>query len=308
MRIHVTYLLLACTATTLGAQRPSGATTKPGVGVPSPVASYVVEVSTFTMSPAQPRAGDQVTFQLVLRNTGATTASVPWFIGLQGGGQLVGQGTVNNLTPGSTQTVTASWRAVAGAQAALGSVSPPGVATTLNAAPAAARVRDLVFTVPQVLASTAAPPGAPEVRLIEWDRVRVAGGNFADGRQGPCNTRLGPETAGPRAGEVIVELDCSVWQKLGSSPVITPNGQGARMNPVFFDNFALKNGWRVKSFNVTKLDQNCPNASAWQVPASPPLSGTSPKVQLALWANVGCTLRLATRLEIEGPRGTNPYQ
>lgn len=308
MRLQHVLLVLVSTAATAGAQRPPGSQVKGAVPVPSPVASYAVEVTTFTMTPAQPRAGDQVTFQLSLKNTGTTSATVPWLIGLQGGGTMVGQGTVSNLAPGSLQTVTASWRATAGAQSALGTVSPPGVSTTLNAAPATARARSLDFTVAQVSASTTAPAGALVTQLIDWERVRVAGGRFADGRQGPCTTRLGPETAGSRVGEVIVEIDCNVYQKLGASPVVTPNAQGGRMNAVFFDQFALKNGWRIKSFNVARLDQNCPNASGWQVPTSPSIGSSTPKVQLALWTNAGCALRVAARLEIEGPNGTNPYQ
>jgi hypothetical protein len=295
-------------ATNALAQRPPGSQVKAGAPLPSPVPSYTAEVTAFTMHPAQPRAGDQVTFQLTLKNTGTTEATFPWFVGLQGGAVLVGQGTLSKLPPGSTQMVTATWRATAGPQDAIGTVSPPGVATQLNAAPQAARMRTLVFTVAQGSASSAAPAGALATQLIDWDKVRVAGGTFADGRQGPCQTRLGPITAGARVGEVQVELDCNVWQKQGNTPVVTPNAQGGRMHPVFFDQFGLKNGWRVKSFNVVRTAQNCPNASGWQVPTSPPLGGGNPKVQLALWANLNCVVALAARLEIEGPAGTNPYQ
>ena len=294
MRLH---LMLACAlATAAHAQRPPGSQVKPTVPVPSPVASYTVEVTAFTMTPAQPRQGDQVTFQLTLRNTGSTPASVPWLIALQGGAQMVGQGTVGTLSAGSTQTLTATWRALGGTHDALGTVSPPGVGTSLNAAPASARARSLAFTVAQSSASTT-PSGALVAQLIDWNRVRVAGGTFADGLQGACISRLGPASSGPQLGEVVASLDC-----------VTPAAQGGRMNPVFFDQFALRNGWRVKSFNVVKLTQTCPNASGWQVPVSPARGSVTPRVQLAMWGNAGCYLVVAARLEIEGPSGTDPYQ
>ncbi|MBK8647565.1 MAG: hypothetical protein IPN16_13670 [Gemmatimonadetes bacterium] len=136
----------------LAAQRPGGAQT---AKVPSPVASYQVEVQSFTMTPAQPRAGDNVTFQLTLRNSGTTAPSaVPWLIALQGGAQMVGQGTTGAFAAGATQTVTATWRAVAGSHAALGTVAPPGVSTMLNAALPRPRRRTFSSTSP------ACPPPA----------------------------------------------------------------------------------------------------------------------------------------------------
>ncbi|MBK6457554.1 MAG: hypothetical protein IPF87_15985 [Gemmatimonadetes bacterium] len=288
----------------LAAQRPGGAQAGK---VPSPVASYQVEVQSFTMTPAQPRAGDNVTFQLTLRNSGTTAPSaVPWLIALQGGAQMVGQGTTGAFAAGATQTVTATWRAVAGSHAALGTVAPPGISTALNAALPSAKAKDLLFNVASVSASSvgSSSNGPVTQQLLDWNKARVAGARFADGKaQAACRALLTGADTDPYRGTnmvlhgvrglVVAHLQC-----------MTP--LGGRMNPEFFD-FTLRNGWRVKSFDISQPQSN-PQQNGWQVLVRPTLGSDRPYTKLAMWANGVSALTLTVEIWIEGPAGTDPYQ
>jgi len=98
----------------------------------------------------------------------------------------VGQGTTGVFAAGATQTVTATWRAVAGSHAALGTVAPPGVNTALNSAPPTAKAKDLPFSVASASASIVASggPGPVTQQLLDWNKARVAGARYATGVYG----------------------------------------------------------------------------------------------------------------------------
>jgi hypothetical protein len=240
--------------------------------------------------------GQAVTFRFKLKNTGTTVpTSIPW--ALQVDGNTISAGNAPGLKAGDSWESSKGWTATPGQHVVRFVVDPVGTGG-VSGAPAANRSRQIGYAV-------AALP-ATEVRLIDWDAAKAAGMTYADGLQAPtmCNAWLMPianasytDPAGTsyaaHVGAIHLGLSCSVT--------------GGRMNATVFDNLQLRNGWRVKDVQVTRMYQTA--GSDWKYNATPPAPGSDrPKVNIGLWANMQHMINLVLRVEIEGPRGTNPYR
>lgn len=283
MRSTMVALVVLAAGQTVQAQRPAGMEAKVGTAATAPIALEVVSI---TANPATPLPGVDVTFTMTIRNAGTgTVLQVPWLIGLQGGNQPLGQGSVVNLAPGSTRTVTATWRSVAGSHAVLGAIDPRSTFT--NTAPAASRAKDLTVNVPQV-SGQAAGGTAPalETRVLQMDPARQAGATFADGGPIACVTEL-------KAGSTT-----------STTMLIRCPTVGGRVRMTAFDGFTLKGGWVVKSVRVTGLsDAN----GGWSWVERPQEGSNRPKAVLGIWSNPVHYFRGALTIEIQGPAGTDPY-
>jgi len=259
---------------------------KVGTAATAPIALEVVSI---TANPATPLPGVDVTFTMTIRNAGTGTVfQVPWLIGLQGGNQPLGQGSVVNLAPGSTRTVTATWRSVAGSHAVLGAIDPRSTFT--NTAPAASRAKDLTVNVPQVsgqVAGGTAP--ALETRVLSMAAARQAGATFADGGPAACVTEL-------KAGGYVVAGSAGMLLRCVAA--------GSRVRMTAFDGFTLKNGWVVKSVRVTGQNDN---NRGWSWVERPQEGSNRPKSVVGIWANGAAYFRGDLIIEIEGPAGTDPY-
>ena len=108
-----------------------------------------VEITNFSISPAQPTAGDSVTVTLTIKNTGTgAVAKVPWSIHRATGNQtLASTPDITGLQPGQSVTKTATWQAQAGQQVLQGYVDPTGKALK-NTAPVTSQIRELTLNVP----------------------------------------------------------------------------------------------------------------------------------------------------------------
>ncbi|MDX2056714.1 MAG: CARDB domain-containing protein [Gemmatimonadales bacterium] len=285
MRSTMVTLVVLAAGQTVQAQRPAGMEAKVGTAAPAPIALEVVSI---TANPAAPLPGVDVTFTMTIRNAGTgTVLQVPWLIGLQGGNQPLGQGSVVNLAPGSTRTVTATWRSVAGSHAVLGAIDPRSTFT--NTAPAASRAKDLTVNVPQVsgqVAGGTAP--ALETQVLHMDPARQAGASFADGGPMACVTELKASSSASSTAGLL--LRC---------PTV-----GGRVRMTAFDGFTLKNGWVVKSVRV--VGPNDGNRG-WSWVERPQEGSNRPKAVLGLWSNPVHYFRGGLTIEIQGPAGTDPY-
>jgi hypothetical protein len=81
--------------------------------------------------------------------------------------------------------------------------------------------------------------------------------------------------------------------------------QGAKANFEAFTNFNLKNGWKVKSYEILN-PKTADGSWNWVVP--PNNGSPNPYSKLHLWVNAGVKVSLKLKILIEGPEGTNPYQ
>ncbi len=74
--------------------------------------------------------------------------------------------------------------------------------------------------------------------------------------------------------------------------------------------FNLKNGWKVKSYEIAGPTRAGIGAgSDWRWVSTPPPAGsTTPYVKWHLWANGGSSITVGIKIIIEGPEGTDPYQ
>jgi len=260
---------------------------KVGTAATAPIALEVVSI---TANPATPLPGVDVTFTMTIRNAGTgTVLQVPWLIGLQGGNQPLGQGSVVNLAPGSTRTVTATWRSVAGSHAVVAAIDPRSTFT--NTAPAASRAKDLTVNVPQV-SGQAAGGTAPalETRVLSMGAARQAGATFADGGPVACMTEL-------RSKGYIVET-------VSAGMLLRCLGAGSRVRMTAFDGFTLKNGWVVKKVIVAGLNDG---NRGWSWVERPQEGSNRPKSVVGIWANGANYFRGDLIIEIEGPAGTDPY-
>lgn len=262
---------------------------------PTFTVQHVIEVADLQATPLPATQGQAVTFRFKLKNTGTTvTTGVPW--ALEVNGVAIGNGTSPGLKPGDGWEATKGWTAVPGAHTVRFVVDPLG---TGGASGAAAPLRSR-----QLGISVAALP-ATEVRLIDWDAAKQVGMTYANGLQQPstCNSWTEPiNHAGYGANNSYGNEGRIGWIHVGIACAAT----GGRMNATVFDNLQLRNGWRVKSVSVERTYQY---GGDWQYTSTPPGPGADrPRVTLGLWAQAVGSVHLAVKVEIEGPRGTNPYR
>jgi len=218
---------------------------------------------------------------------------------------------VNNLGPGATQSVAARVNFAAGVREYVARVDPDD---TLHE-PIVQRANNekrLRINISQPVPAQAAAAPAKETQLLDFDKAKRAGARFAGSANAPlCEIVIldanAPGPAGlpgrPAAG-VFFNLRC------GLSPT------GARSDPEAFTSFRLKNGWKVKSFDVTGVrrlvspgERPAGEQDAnWQWTKTPTVGTDDPSSKLHLWTNANRAMQLFVKVEIEGPAGTNPYQ
>ena len=213
--------------------------------------------------------------------------------------------TVVNLAPGATQSASQNVNVAPGVREYFARVD---VDDTLHE-PIVQRANNekrLRITIPQASGQQAPPPGsAPpkETQLLDYDKAKRSGAQFGISLEGasPCRHREmdvnapGVEGPGGRpAAGVWLDLYC---QGLPS---------GARANAEAFANFHLKNGWKVKSYDVVAVQKS--GGADWNWSRNPVVGTDDPFSKVHLWADANGIIRLCVKIEIEGPAGTNPYQ
>jgi hypothetical protein len=259
---------------------------------------HVIEAADLQASPMGVMAGEAVTFRFKLKNTGTTTAaSIPW--ALEVNGVAIGAGLAPGLKAGESWESSKGWSATAGSHTVRLVVDPAGTASA-SGAPVAARSKQLAYVV--------AGLPALEVRQIDWDAARSAGMTSAHGLVNPtaCQGMLLPVgSAAYRSNLSNVSFSGYVgWVHV---MLQCPLPTGARMLPVVYDNLVLRNGWHVKDVRIVELSRY--GTATWQYVGGPPATGSDrPRTAFSVWANAGGAIEFVVRMDIEGPRGTNPYR
>jgi len=173
--------------------------------------------------------------------------------------------------------------------------------------------KDFPVNVPQMSADAAAPPGtAPPLTtlLLDFEKAKEAGAQFSHNVEsgGPCpeigvfdvnssaSAGIGLDDSRKPASGVLFSIVC---QFIAPSPV------GARATPEAFTNFRLKNGWKVKDYDI--VDQKKFNGD-WQWRQTPQKGTADPSMRMHLWVNPGGNAIAVVRIIIEGPVGTDPYK
>jgi len=272
---------------------------------PAVALQHVVEAADLQMSPVSATEGQPVRFRMKVKNTGATIAPmVPWRLEVDG--QEIGGAVLRDLKAGESREFTKDWTARPGARVIRFSIDPNGTASVWGA-PAAQRAR-------QLSTSVAALP-ATEVRLIDWDAAKAVGMTYSDGLQRPanCEAYVQPITSPSYRAGVPISVAADFSRHVGSIHVgLSCVYMGGRMNAVVFDNLQLRNGWTVKQVTIQTVSQSRGNGlprADWQYTTPPPMGGADrPRVAIGIWGEVGGYLALALKVEIEGPRGTDPYR
>lgn len=270
---------------------------------PTATLQHVVEAADLQMSPVSATEGQPVRFRMKVKNTGATIAPmVPWRLEVDG--QEIGGAVLRDLKAGESREFTKDWTARPGARVIRFSIDPNGTASVWGA-PAAQRIR-------QISTSVAALP-ATEVRLIDWDAAKAVGMTYSDGLQRPtdCSAYVQPIPNATYQARTPINADVDFsrhvgWIHVGLACLYT----GGRMNAVVFDNLQLRNGWKVKQVTLQVLSQSRGQPSAdWQYTSPPPSPGSDrPRVAIGIWGNATSLMFLVLKVEIEGPRGTDPYR
>jgi hypothetical protein len=203
--------------------------------------------------------------------------------------------TVNNLAPGASQTVGAHVNVGPGTREYFARVDPDDILHE----PIVQRANNesrLKLTIPQALGQQA--PAAPqkETQLLDYDKAKRAGAQFG--------ASLEPSSSSPASTLCIVQQQQAPG--VGVSFSLQCTYTGGRSNPEAYVNFRLKNGWKVKSYdvlNVTKF-----GSADWQWTRTPVIGSDDASSKVHLWADPLGQLFLSVKIEIEGPAGTNPYQ
>jgi hypothetical protein len=87
------------------------------------------------------------------------------------------------------------------------------------------------------------------------------------------------------------------------------NAAGGKADFESFGGLTLKNGWKVKSYEVVRGTGNNDGEGVkkgWEWKSAPP-SGTNPSFKLHLWADGGYKIYIGVKVTIEGPQGTTPF-
>jgi hypothetical protein len=217
--------------------------------------------------------------------------------------------TVNNLAPGASQTVGAHVNVGPGVREYFARVDPDDILHE----PIVQRANNesrLKLTIPQASRDQAPPPGSTppkETQLLDYQKAKLNGAQFADGFEGPtnCSNRAQLDVNGPdqfaQCGE-FPRPPAGVQFQMGCGAALT----GGRATPEAFTNFHLKNGWRVKSYEVVGVVKS--NGADWQWRKTPSVGTDDPSMTMHVWANVREQVCNTVKVTIEGPAGTNPYQ
>jgi hypothetical protein len=255
-----------------------------------------IEVTAFSLNPTEARAGQSVTATMTIKNkcpNGTADLNVPWKLYLDD--QVIKTGT-SKISAGSSADVTASWTAVGGSHHFYGEADPRNEKIREN------NTRpDVVIDVPQSSVSPATTQ--LETQVLNYQKAKLAGAQFWHGVAGytlctPIGqfdpAEFGESVAG---NSVVFDITCSYG-------VLT----GARANPEAFQNFTLKNGWKIKSIEITPEYRRGLGHGEWQWTTRPSRGSDNPYVQMHLVAEDRHSVQIYIKITIEGPAGTDPYQ
>jgi hypothetical protein len=242
-----------------------------------------IAVAAFSVSPNQGVVGgNQVTAQMTITNLCKTcgTLNIPWEITVDGA--AITSGTVG-LAAGASTTVNKGWTAIAGSHTFSGSIDKSnslGDGTTSNNVATPFSMSVACKTVTQVL---------------DINRAKSAGANFLNNiSSGVFCEEIGvfANAAGAQPNTIIFHALCV------SSP-------GASATPEAFLSFKLKNGWKVKSYNIL-FDKR--QAGEWKFLSPPQIGTDNPyvKVQLSV-ATLNANVEAQFDVTIEGLECTSPY-
>lgn len=275
---------LACCASNVAAQDTAP---RPGSLVrstpPACSAQDKVEVASFTLSPAQPTLGQAVTVRLKIKSkcpSGTADLRVPWEI--RKNSTIISSGT-ETLPSGISKDVTTDWTAVAGTNNFHGNlmITDGGANNTSN---------DVTVTL--------SPPMVSQV--LSHVSAKNVGANFSANKvdTNPCDL----VTSGGQAGSYGEEMVFNRLTCLGHLA-------GGKADVEGYLGFTLKNGWRVKSYEIIRsaAPYNEGTGKGWSWLSAPP-TGTSPYFKFRLWADGNYAIAIRVKVFIEGPEGTNPYQ
>jgi hypothetical protein len=215
--------------------------------------------------------------------------------------------TVNNLAVGVPQSVGAPVNIGPGEREYTAKVDPDNTLKEPTPQQRANNEMRLKLTIPQVSGQQAPPAGSTppkETQLLDYDKAKRSGAQFAASLEGPSTCLVDQKDANDaslsdRSGRPA----SGVWFRLFCSFTVT----GARTNPEAFTNFHLKNGWKVKSYDVVGI-RKVGDSEDWQWTKTPSIGSDDPSSKLHMWADANRSIELFVKVEIEGPAGTNPYQ
>ncbi len=286
MRCRILIAMLAFCAFSVAAQdnvqRPSGSVVRSGP--PACSAQDKVEVASFTLNPAAPAIGQSVTVRLKIRSkcpAGTADLRVPWEI--RKNSTRLSSGT-ETLAPGVAKDVTTNWTAVAGTNNFHGSVTitDGGNNNTSN---------DVTVNLSPPLVT----------RALNHVSAKNAGANFSANNidKTPCILHSNGGQAGSYFGDEVINssVDCVTLLV------------GGKLEVEGYSGFTLKNGWRVKSYELIRGTNDFAEGPGrgWSWLSATP-TGTNPYYKIRLWADGHRGIEIGLKIFIEGPEGTNPYQ
>lgn len=212
--------------------------------------------------------------------------------------------TVNNLAAGATQSVGAPVSIGPGVREYKAQVDPDNTLKEPTPQQRANNESRLRLTIPQVSGEQAPPAGsAPpkETQLLDYELAKNAGAQFThgiEGWQGTCISVGQFNSVGwtnDHSKGVIFMVDCRLM------------ANGARATPEAFSGFRLKNGWKVKDYAIGAVEKGGDGAD-WQWRQTPSKGTDDPSMRMHVFASPLGNVKVQVKVEIEGPRGTNPYQ
>lgn len=257
------------------------------------------QVTDFSITPTPPRQGQLVTIKMTIKNVSNTTLKIPWKITRN---DQVWSG-AQEVKAGDSFSPTVTWSAALGAQHFVGTADPDNtLGEVLNQRNNNSKSLDV--NVAQVSASTEGTGGS-QPRLVTQTlnhvNAKYSGASFTINAVGatPCTLESNGGISMPTWSDEIPAFRISCT----GGPV------GGRADFEAYLGFTLKNGWKIKSYEIAFLDRGGDSGCDWDWRSTPPSQGsTNPYLKWRLWANGGSRITVGIKIIIEGPEGTNPYR
>jgi hypothetical protein len=243
-----------------------------------------VKVESFSVTPSNPTLNQAITVKLSFKNLCNQALTVPFKITDSALGAAFVVKTVS-VPAGQTYNYQGNWTGQAGRHAWDAYLDSD---KTLNESASALANNGA----PSVIEYTIAPP--LDTQLLDYGSAQQAGAQF--------NIAMA-ENGGCLVKELKKEDGFTFRVELKGGP---PCGNGTFEA---FANFSLKNGWKVKSVEVTQPSGNTTN-SAWEWVTRPAAGATSPTAKLRAKTENNTFPLVAVyrvKIQIEGPQGTSPY-
>lgn len=293
--LRLGWAIIACALLLPGTAGAQVMTTKPNVttGINTDCTGDRVQLTGFSMAPAQPGANQSVTVKLILKNAcSKVSLNVPYWVADHSTKIATGTQTV---PPGATVTISVPWTVKAGSHSLDAYLDETN---TLNES--ATHQRNNAATTN--ISFTVAPPLVS--MMLNFYLARDAGAQFAHN----ASYKIGCTEIGYRQPEITIGRQYTVLFQLQGLP---PCGTA---EPHAFANMKLKNGWRIKSVTgwtdiITSDVDRDPNVE-WQWVNKPQPGSDDPFTKVRLTTK-SPTKRVNAgffvRIEIEGPQGTRPF-